>query len=185
MAAAPDDRQAQLDYAIDIGNIANVQLQRGEHEAAIEAFTRSLEVRQRIAHGDPKDMHAQSRVAFVHTKLATLYVRTGRVATAREHARRAATLLDPLTGAADAYRSQQFMALRTLGDVERNAGRGAAACQAYRTAHRVGPGQPINVPLEETIRHVDRAVAECDRASSGVDLLAPRRQRGARPMFNP
>src|SRR5262245_60545765 len=83
-----DERQTLLDYAIDIGNIANVQLTRGEHAAAIDAYRRSLEIRERIAAADPKDVFAQGRVAFVHMKLATLYLRTGDLPRAREHAAR-------------------------------------------------------------------------------------------------
>jgi eukaryotic-like serine/threonine-protein kinase len=165
MQAQPSDRQAQLDYAIDVGNIANVQLNRGEYAAAIDAYKRSLDVRQRIADADPKDVYAQGRVSFVLMKLATLYARTDDIPRAHDHVSRAMALIEPLAAQGDSYGHQHFNTLRTLADVERLAGRRTEACHAYRRAQRMGLDETRTPELSEPIRHIAQAVSQCDRGA--------------------
>jgi tetratricopeptide (TPR) repeat protein len=131
VAAAPDDRQAQIDFAIDISNIAYGLWLRNEDAEAIKTYHRTLEIRQRLAASDPRDVYMRGRVAFVHDKLAELYLRTGEIARAQDHSRTAVTLGDA-AGALAVPVHQTVDALRTLGDSERAAGRGEAACAAYR-----------------------------------------------------
>jgi non-specific serine/threonine protein kinase/serine/threonine-protein kinase len=165
VAAAPDDRQAQLDFAIDISNIAYALLLRNENAEAIKAYHRTLEIRQRLAASDPKDVYMRGRVAFVHDKLAELYLRTGEITRAQDHSRTSVTLNDA-AGPLAVAPHQVVDSLRTLGDSERAAGRGEAACAAYGrslTTYR-GIAEARRLPSQRIeMETVERAFASCGK----------------------
>jgi len=165
VAAAPDDRQAQIDFAIDISNIAHVQLLRNENAEAIKAYQRSLEIRQRLAASDPKDVFMRGRVAFVHAQLAELYVRTGEIQLALQHSRTAVTLNDA-AGPLAVQPYQIVDALKKLGDSERAAGRGAAACTAYGRALATYRGMKEaerSLELPGLMKEAEREFASCGK----------------------
>jgi non-specific serine/threonine protein kinase/serine/threonine-protein kinase len=160
----PGDRQAQLDLAIDIGNVANVQLKRGNYEPSIEAFHRSLEIRQRIAAADPQDVYARGRVAFAQSKLATLYLRTGRLASAQQYAESAVSLYEPLARLGWFYRAQHYWALKALADVHSVSGRRAVACGVYeRAKHALGPDDDAAPELAARRVEIQELLAKCAR----------------------
>jgi tetratricopeptide (TPR) repeat protein len=161
----PTDPQAQLDYAISLGNIGNIQLRRGEIHEAIPSYRLSLEMREAIASADPQDVYAQGRVAFALTKLATLYSRTGRWSDARADAVRAVTILEPLVERHPSYRREYFGALKTLADIDAATGRQASACVTYRRARQLLTAMEPPVPNDvELIKNVDRMLETCAAA---------------------
>ena len=160
----PNDRVVQLDLAIDVSSIGNIQMRRAQYDQAIDAFKRSLEIRERLAGADPKDVHAQGRVAFLHTKLATLHVWNHRWPVAREHAKRAVTLTEPLATISTANRTDHLDALKTLADLEWHAGRQQEACAVYARAQGVlRAGDRVAPSDEKNKSGVDRAAADCLR----------------------
>jgi non-specific serine/threonine protein kinase/serine/threonine-protein kinase len=161
LAASPDDRQARLDYAIDVGNVANVQLLRGEFAASVHAYGESLRIRERIAADDPKDVYAQSRVGFALTKLATLHLRLEELAAARDYADRALRILDPLAAANRAYARQLFGALKTMADIEWVGGRRAAACTTFRRAQALAADDDSSPAAAEIRRDLEQSLGRC------------------------
>ena len=168
VAAAPDDRLAQIDFAIDISNIAYALLLRNENAEAIQTYQRTLEIRQRLAASDPKDVYMRGRVAFVHDKLAELYLRTGAIPLALQHSRTAVRLGDA-AGPLAVMPHQIVDALQTLGDSERAAGRGEAACAAYgraiATYRGISEAQRLSSQRIE-MEEVERVFASCGKRAS-------------------
>jgi eukaryotic-like serine/threonine-protein kinase len=164
LQAKPNDPAAQLDLALDIGGVANIHMKRKDHAAAIETFKRSLEIRERLAAADPKNVYAQARVAYAHTKLATVYGRMKQLEAGRTHARRAITIYEPLAGVSIAERHGQMIAMRTLAEIESDAGRRQLACATYRKGRQLWRAEDerhaTRLQREEKTR-VEQLVAEC------------------------
>lgn len=133
--AQPSDRQAQIDLAIDIGSVGHIHEKRETYAEAIEAYRRSLEIRQRLSKTDSADVYARGREAFSRTALARVYLLTGSVAEAREHAERAVALNETL-GHLGVYAAQVGTSLTQLADVQQREGRARAACDTYGRAVR-------------------------------------------------
>jgi tetratricopeptide (TPR) repeat protein len=132
--ANPDDPGAQLDLSIDVSNVASVLWIRGEREEAIEWYARSLEMRERLAAADPRDVYKRGRVAYIHGQLARLYYETERFELGRSQAETAIDLLRPLL-AGDRYLwSDLAQAQLTAAEIARVTGRQVAACAAYAAA---------------------------------------------------
>ena len=167
--ARPDDRQALIDLAIDIGAIAGALANRNRTSDAIAAYKQSLAIRERLAVSDPKDVYARGRVAFVQGQLAGLYILTGDLAVARQHAAAAAALAEPLIGVDDEYRAQYAMAVQRLGDVDWRAGKRREACRLYRRAvthyRRVGTDH-IYSDRSANPSTGEQALARCEAARS-------------------
>jgi eukaryotic-like serine/threonine-protein kinase len=135
--ADPADRSAQLDLAIDMSNIGYGFWKRREHDRAIEWYRHSLESRERLAADDPEDVYTRGRVAYVHERLARLYLETGRSRLARTHVREAIALGQPLAESDPLlYLAQLAEAQHTAGDIELREGRRTVACAAYAAAVR-------------------------------------------------
>jgi non-specific serine/threonine protein kinase/serine/threonine-protein kinase len=152
LRATPDSRQAQIDLAIDLSNLANAHEERGELQKAIDLYRQSLAMRERISTSDPADVYARGRVAYVHDQLALLNVKLGQLGTAREHAQTAVRLNRGLVDLSLQYRAQQARAYLTLGRVETAARTPAAACASLATASALFAGLAG-----------DRVVAEANR----------------------
>lgn len=134
LAAAPLNRNAMFDVAIDVGNVANIDWKAGRPKEAADGFERSLALREKLSALDPQEVEARSRVAFMHGRLTSLFWELKRTRDSIAHARKAVQVYESLA-AVDAREQEQFASyLMTLGDVERQAGDRAAGCQAYRRA---------------------------------------------------
>jgi non-specific serine/threonine protein kinase/serine/threonine-protein kinase len=134
VAARPSDRTAQFDAAIDLSNVAYAEWQTGHPADAAATYERSLEIRKRLAESDPSDVLARSRVAYVHSRLAAVYLEMHQVDNALAHSREAARLGESMAGI-DPQQLESFAEdLLALGDAEAAAGHQVAACQAHRRA---------------------------------------------------
>jgi len=130
----PNDRIAQFDVAIDLGNVALAYSRTGDPAKGAEFYERSLAIRERLAATDPKDVLARSKVAFVHRQLARVYRDAGRRGEAFSHIREAVAMYEGL-GANDAYHRLELSdSLRLLGGLEKADGRRQPACAAYARA---------------------------------------------------
>jgi serine/threonine protein kinase len=165
--AEPDSRQAQIDLAIDVGNLANVHEWRGELLKAIELYRQSLDMRERISASDPADVYARGRVAYVHDQLAVLNMKTGKLGPASEHARTALRLNQGLVDLSLSYRAQQADAYLTLGRIEAARGAAGAACATFATASALFAGLSGDRSVAEANReqheYVAARLAECRR----------------------
>ena len=127
----PSARQAQIDLAIDLSNLANMHEWRGDYPRAIAMYAQSLEIRERLSSSDPSDVYARGRVAYVHEQLAMLQLRAGAIDLARSHVHEAIALNRSLSPIAPAYAAQHARALEVRARIEASAGRRAAACASY------------------------------------------------------
>jgi serine/threonine protein kinase/tetratricopeptide (TPR) repeat protein len=131
---SPENRTAQLDVALDLGNVARARWHTGDPIQAAAGYERSLAMRQQLADSDPKDVYAQARVAFVHDKLALLYGELGRVPEQLTHAREAVRLQEPLASLDMDNRWLLAGYFDGLGAAQRRTGDSRAACQTWRRA---------------------------------------------------
>jgi tetratricopeptide (TPR) repeat protein len=137
LAAAPSNRTALFDLAIDVGNVANIDQIAGRLPEAAAGYERSLAMRQQLAALDPQDVQVVARVAFMHVRLTNLYVRLKRTREALAHARLAVATTEKLA-AVDADGKRSFASnLITLGQVEALAGDRAAGCRSVRRSSAV------------------------------------------------
>ena len=160
--AAVNNRQAQIDLAIDLGNIALAKQFRGAYADAIGDMRKSLEIRERLSAGDPKDAYARGRVGHAQYRMATLYLSDGQLGPAAEHARRAIAIIESL-GTTD-LSSDLGAALHVLAIVEWKTLGAAASCATYSKAAAAFARDP-NPDLPRTFREVkadvDRATKAC------------------------
>jgi eukaryotic-like serine/threonine-protein kinase len=133
----PGDRTALADLAIDVGNVAHAQWQIGRLDEAAAGFERSLGIRQQLADADPNDVFAKGRVAFVHTRLADVYGRAGKVRLSLDHARLAAHLIEGIGQLDPTHRAQLAETWTILGEAERRNGAPATACRLFRQSQAI------------------------------------------------
>ena len=160
LSQEPTNRQAQLDLAIDLSNVANIQFKQG-NAAAVLVFEQSLVMRQALAGGDPKDEFARNRVAYMHVKLAIVYEKMRRLSKAFEHARAALKMYESFP--TDQSTRYEFAdVLRTIGRMEQTRGRRIEACAASDRSFNLFNGVPPR----------DRARAERDPLPDVAALAA-------------
>jgi eukaryotic-like serine/threonine-protein kinase len=157
--AAPDSRQARIDLAIDLSNLANGYEVRGDMAKAIALYRQSLETREQISASDPADVYARGRVAYVHDQLAILNLKLGQLAAASDHAHTAVRLNQGLVAISLSYRAQQARAYSSLGDVEAARRAPAAACASFATAAVLFAGLSAERSLVEDTREASEYVA--------------------------
>lgn len=162
LEAQPSDRRAQYDVAIDLGNVAFAQWQTGHLAEAAAGYEHSLEVRQRLAESDPKDILARSRVAYVHSRLARLYGEMNEGTRSLEHAREAVRLGQTMAGVDIAHDEMLAEDLDALGDAETRAHHRSTACTAYRRSLKLLAGVLARTGLDPSL--VQRTI----RARDGV-----------------
>ena len=168
VAAAPEDRLALSDLAIDLSNVAHSHWSAGRLGQAAALYERSLAIRQQLADTDRNDVFAKGRVEYVHAILADIYGRAGKLDLSLEHARKAVSLAETLSAIDSTHRSQLAEGLIVLGEAEARAGSAAAACRCFvrsRTIFTELAGQKL-VPGQQTDRRqnearVDRDLATC------------------------
>ena len=139
MAAAPDDRMAQLDTAIEYSQLATLSEHGGDIPAALALHEKSLALRQRLADSDPKDVLTRNRVAWTRSKLARLHLTLNDARRALPYAQGAVADLesipDQLVGP---FNREDFgAALEALGEAAWAAGDRAAGCRHFARAIEV------------------------------------------------
>lgn len=160
LSQEPTNRQAQLDLAIDLSNVANIQFKQGNPAAAV-MFEQSLAIRQSLATSDPKDEFARNRVAYMHGKLAVVYEKMPLLSKAFEHARAAIKIYESVH--ADRSTAYDFAdVLRTIGRMEQTLARRNEACAAYERSFNLFNALPVG----------DRARAEGDPLPDVAALAA-------------
>ncbi len=87
LAAAPDNRQAQLDTAISLAGLARVLESKGDLEESGRLYDRSVEIRRRIADTDRADVQAAGLLGSALIDAARVQ-RKQRAVPARESPRR-------------------------------------------------------------------------------------------------
>jgi non-specific serine/threonine protein kinase/serine/threonine-protein kinase len=164
LAADPTNRQAQLDVAIDLSNVAYAQWQTGRLVEAAAGYERSLEMRGRLAETDPKDAYARGRVAYAHSRLGAVYSELGRHTEALRHAEDAVRI-----GASQATFNATYTHtfadyVRLLGEAQLRAERVAAACASFRRSQAL----LVSLSTKETSDSSDLAA----RIRNQTQLLA-------------
>ncbi len=134
LAASPSNRQAQLDAAIDLNQLAKLRRKLGQDREAAASYERSLERISALSESDPNDI--RMRIWRVNTLVALgdLYSDLHDSSRAIRSAERAIELGEPIRSV-DALHQVYFgEALNLLGRAQRQAGRTGDACAAYRRA---------------------------------------------------
>jgi tetratricopeptide (TPR) repeat protein len=168
----PDDMNAQNDLAIDLGAIATSLADGREYAEAIRLYERSLAIRRRISDADPANVYARGRVAFGHYLLVLPCSAMGQEARAIQHARRAIAIYEPLTAIDRGYKVDAGAAWSALARVQDRAGRRAAACEAYRSAHALfAAGPAVTDPVWRA--DVDRTAGRAERCRAARPESAP------------
>jgi non-specific serine/threonine protein kinase/serine/threonine-protein kinase len=160
--AAINNRQAQIDLALDLGNISYAYELRRAYTDAIDYLQKSLEIRERLSAGDPKDAYGRGRVAHALVRLGELYRLSDQVGSAERNARAAIAILESL-GMSDQL-LDLGSALYTVAVVESKTGRAATACATYsRAASVFGAERGLEPPkyFRDIKAEVDRANAAC------------------------
>jgi hypothetical protein len=136
LALAPDDRQAQLDTAVDLANVALGFEFRQDYARAVALRTRSTEMRRTLARADPQDVLVRGRLGRSLAALARVEARAGRLGPALEHAHEGVAIARSVAAAApDAgNRIDLADALEALALVEGRGRRREASCRAFREA---------------------------------------------------
>ncbi|MEZ5317703.1 MAG: serine/threonine-protein kinase [Vicinamibacterales bacterium] len=166
-AGAPDDAQAQMDFAIAISNIAFIHLHQDRLDEARREYERSLAIRAELAAADPRNAYARSRVAFVDRQLAHVLGRLGRDAEALRHAQAAVDLLAPIAAADRRYAGDEADALRVLAASLDRMHRTGEACRVsgqarerYLTMRRDQP-ESVTPADQAALKELDARLAKC------------------------
>jgi serine/threonine protein kinase len=133
--AAPDDQRVWFDAAISFSNVASVSELQGDNDTAERLFTRSLELRERLAKSDPNNAAAVDRLGYLLARLGRFYLdRDPR--RSRDYSSRSIDVLQPLvkkTG--DRSLSHQFArGWYQIGLAELKLQSKTRACDAFRRA---------------------------------------------------
>jgi serine/threonine protein kinase len=165
LAEDPTSRQAQLDVAIDLSNVAFAHWQSGRLVEAAAGYERSLEIRGKLAETDPKDVYARGRVAYAHSRLGAVYSELGRHAEALQHAEAAVRIGESQAPINATYGDVFADYLRFLGEAHLRAGRVSAACASFRRSQALlvslsVKGIPDSSDLAARIRNNAALLAE-------------------------
>jgi tetratricopeptide (TPR) repeat protein len=181
LGSTPGHRQAELDVAIDLGNVGNAALNADRVPDAAAAFERGVAICTALAESDPKDVLARNRLASVTSRLALAYVRLGRTGPALDRARQAVRLGESLAHLDGEDQATFADTLGALGTAEFAAGHRTAACAAFQRAAGVVSalaGNPQTARLAaRTYRGSPEGIAACQ---SGPDATARARQNAVR-----
>lgn len=142
LAAAPDNRTAQLDLALDWASVAYQLRIAGRRDEAVDNYRRSIEVRRRLSESDPKDVFARQRLAFALAQLAETEAELGQIDAALAHATEAVRLAE-IGASVDTAASQDLvMHIVSLAFVENLAGYRQRACDSVRRASDIAARLP-------------------------------------------
>ena len=154
LAAAPDNRQAQLDTAISIAGLADLLEYQGNVEEAARLLERSLEIRRRLAVTDPANVQARGLLGSVLSNLARVELKRGSVSSAKSRADEGVRTLQAVLELTKDRWAQERLAHAwvELARVERAASDRAASCRAFHRAHEMYQRMPAD--FEPDLRNV-------------------------------
>ena len=136
LAAAPDNRQAQLDTAISLAGLARVLESKGDLEESGRLYDRSVEIRRRIADTDRADVRAAGLLGSALIDAARVQREMRAVAAARARAGEAVKILEDVLRATNDHWTEMRLANAwlELGRADGAAGDRSASCRALRRA---------------------------------------------------
>jgi len=136
LAAAPDNRQAQLDTAISLAGLARVLESQGDLEESGRLYDRSVEIRRRIADTDRADVQAAGLLGSVLIDVARVQREQRAMPLARAHAGEAVKILEHVFRATSDHWAEMRLANAwlELGRADGAAGDRPASCRALRRA---------------------------------------------------
>jgi tetratricopeptide (TPR) repeat protein/tRNA A-37 threonylcarbamoyl transferase component Bud32 len=139
LAAAPDDRQAQLDTAISLAGLARVVEQKGDLDQTRGLLERSLAIRRRLADTDPANVHVRDRLGSVLSDVARVHRKRGDVSSAKARGEEAVRVLESVLEVTKDRATQERLAYAwfELGHVESAAHDRAASCRAFRRSNEM------------------------------------------------
>ena len=161
--------------AVDFSNVGYAAWNTDHLPEAAAAYERSADMRAALAESDPKDVLARSRLAYVESRLAQVYLQLGRGAPALDHARHAVRLSESLAQLDSTHRASFADSLEALGRAEREAKHQAAACVDFRRSWDIVAALPRdNLTTSEQASSLtgalkeDLAACEPGRDASGA-----------------
>jgi non-specific serine/threonine protein kinase/serine/threonine-protein kinase len=160
-AAEPQNRQAQIDLAIDLSNVAWIHKAAGRFAEAVATYEQSRDIRQRLAESDPQDDYARGRLAYALHALARSYSKLGRHEDAIAHARKAVQISEARSGVDGGNRTDLVDALSGLATVERAAGRLESSCSYARRAKALEDETEITAE-REIVQEIKESMAACE-----------------------
>jgi len=183
LAAEPSNRQAQLDVAIDLSNVAYAYWHSGRLAEAAAGYERSLDTRRRLAETDPKDAFARGRLAYAHSRLGAVYSELGRHTDALRHAEDAVRISESQASISAIYAQLFAEYVRMFGEVHLRADRLPAACASFRRAQALlaglsatgvsvssAPGERLRIEIDNLALNL---VACGPRAVAAIDTPKP------------
>jgi len=75
----PDSIDAQRDVSVSLNNVANIYLQKGDVQLALDNYSQSLKIRETISDKRPDSIDAQRDVSVSLDKVADIYLQKGDV----------------------------------------------------------------------------------------------------------
>ena len=141
LRASPDDRRIELDLAVDLNALADMDFNAGDYVRATATYLESLEIRRRLSEADPKDARTREKVGYMHRQLADAYRLGGRLHLARTHAEQALAIYDRLNEPA-----LHALAFVALAEIETAEHRATPACAAYARAQHLFRGSRGRIP---------------------------------------
>jgi tetratricopeptide (TPR) repeat protein len=160
--AEPENRQAQLDLAIDLGNVAWIHDAAGRFAEAVMAYEQSRDLRRRLSESDPRDDYARGRLAYALDALARSYSKLARHADAILHARQAVQISEARSGVDGQNRAELVDYLSGLARVERAAGLFERSCTNARRAHDLAGGTDLGFEKDRILQQIAEGLAACD-----------------------
>jgi non-specific serine/threonine protein kinase/serine/threonine-protein kinase len=134
VTAQPADRQAQLDLAIDLANVAYLHRDAGKGEEARQELMASVAIRRRLSESDPRDAYARERLSFGLGQLADIESVVGRLPEALDYANEAVALARQSLAGNHASKRELVIRLVILAKIEEKAGSRQQACDHVRQA---------------------------------------------------
>ena len=164
VAAAPGNRQAQLDTAISVAGLGTVLENRGRLDEASHMLERSVAIRRSVADSDPADMRARDRLGVALSTLARVQFARGKTIDARQSAQDSIRILEAVVGVTRDRPAQDNLAYAyfQLGRADQALGEKSEACRSFRRASTgLAAARPGYFTDERAV--ATREVAACDR----------------------
>ena len=133
--AAPNNPEHKMDLAIDLGQWGEYYDEKGDTAKAIQYTKEGLAIRRELVSADPKDMRAQSRLAYSLSRLGDLLINTS-VPQALVSYREAKSIAELLPTAS--VREERLAdAMSGIGEAYEKLGDARRSCSAYGEAAKL------------------------------------------------
>jgi serine/threonine protein kinase len=133
----PDDGESQRDLALSFDKLGALRMRLGETQAALEAYSGSLKVREPLAAADRNNVQAQRNLSISHDGMAAVRMQLGDSQAALKAYSRSLEIRQSLAAAdRNDTKAQRDLsiALDGIGDVRIQLGDSQAALQAHNSS---------------------------------------------------